>query len=279
MATAFHLQHEECRDRVCVCCYRKASRSLSTAEVVDIQNYLIEDYDINHPDFPKRILAKKRNDSDYNLVKVEDYDPKRVRGLRSSSVCECRICMVAKMRGLEYCRKAKKTRGWPKMEETPENPTSYKVCSNCFAHIYRGINHSVTSCKFSRRDKVYNVENLVKSPVTLQRIASRVVRDSAVTPLSTLGPRERTVSSTKPKELSFTSEDLCGIQLDLQLSNTQTKVLAQDIRMISHSRKAVETGFKEKLVETSHCLDEYFHLVNLVYTRINKDTKLSENFG
>ena len=48
--------------------------------------------------------------------------------------------------------------------------------------------------------------------------------------------------------------------------------------MISHSRKAVETGFTEKLVETSHCLDEYFHLVNLVYRRNNKDTKLSENF-
>ena len=39
-----------------------------------------------------------------------------------------------------------------------------------------------------------------------------------------------------------------------------------------------QTGFKEKLVETSYCLDEYFHLVNLVYTRNNKDTKLSENF-
>ena len=94
MATAFHLQHEECRDRVCVCCYRKASRSLSTAEVVDIQNYLIEGYDINHADFPKGIctgcsiaLAKKRNEPDYNPVKGEDYDPKRVRGLRSSSVC------------------------------------------------------------------------------------------------------------------------------------------------------------------------------------------------
>ena len=55
---------------------------------------------------------------------------------------------------------------------------------------------------------MYIVENLVKSPVTPQRIASRVVRDSAVTPLSTLGPRGRTVNSTKPKELSFTSEDL-----------------------------------------------------------------------
>ena len=144
-------------------------------------------------------------------MKVEDYDPKRLRGLRSSSVCECRICTVAEMRGLEYCRrKAKKKRGRPKLE-TAEKPTSYKVSSNCFGHVYRDSSHSITSCKFSRRDKVY-VENLVKSPVTLQCIASRVVRDSAVIPLSTLGATGRTVSSTKPKELSFMSEDLCCVE-------------------------------------------------------------------
>ena len=124
MATAFHLQHEECRDRVCVCCYRKASRSLSTAEVVDIQNYLIEDYDINHPDFPKGVctgcsiaLAKKRNDSDYNLVKVKDYDSKRVRGLRSSSVCNVEFARLQKCVDWNIVGKLRKSVAGPKWRQ------------------------------------------------------------------------------------------------------------------------------------------------------------------
>ena len=95
MATSFNLGHEEYRGRVCVVCYRKASRSLSQAEVGDIQKYLTEGYNVNEPDFPNGIctgcslsLSKKRNDEDYILViNVDDYDPKRLPGLRSNPLC------------------------------------------------------------------------------------------------------------------------------------------------------------------------------------------------
>ena len=70
--------------------------------------------------------------------------------------------------------------------------------------------------------------------------------------------------------------NIFDIQQDLNLSNTQTRVLAQDLRIASGSRKAVESGFKEKL--TSHSLDDYFEESKIKYVQINKETKVSEYF-
>ena len=73
----------------------------------------------------------------------------------------------------------------------------------------------------------------------------------------------------------FTAEHLYDIQQDLDLSNTQTRVLAHDLRIASGSRKVVESGFKEKL--TSHSMDDYFEENKIKYIQINKETKVSEN--
>ena len=62
------------------------------------------------------------------------------------------------------------------------------------------------------------------------------------------------------------------------LSNTQAKVLAQDLRVATGSRKAVERGFKESLIKHSHSLDEYFKMLKISYLKVDKDTKVSENF-
>ena len=83
--------------------------------------------------------------------------------------------------------------------------------------------------------------------------------------------------STASKE-SFTGEQLFGLQQDLGLSNTQTRVLAQDLRLATGSRKAVEPEFKESLTKHSHCLDEYFEEMKISYVRVDKDTKVRENF-
>ena len=55
----------------------------------------------------------------------------------------------------------------------------------------------------------------------------------------------------------FTTKDLCGIQQDLQLSNKQVKTLAKNIRIAYGSRRAVESGMREKLQQNYHLLDEY----------------------
>ena len=77
---------------------------------------------------------------------MSDYDPKRVKGLRSAAKCECRIFDIAKMPGITYQRMMKKKCGRPKKKDAVAPPKSYKVCSNCFAHIYRGSNHTASTC-------------------------------------------------------------------------------------------------------------------------------------
>ena len=163
---------------------------------------------------------------------------------------------------------------------TAGQPTSqnFKVCSNCFAKIYRGSTHSSSSCKFSRRAKIDNIEELVKSPSSLERLALRTIYKSSDTVLSTLGNKGKQVGQTIPRKVLFNKEDMIGIQQDLQLSNKQVKVLAQDLRICTDSRKSVESNLREKLHEANHQLDEFFEVRQLVYRREDKEKKIEENF-
>ena len=105
MATNFELGHNECRSWVCVCCYRKADRSLSEKDIACIQLHLIERYNVDNPDFPNGIcsgchleLLKKDKSDEYSLkILVNDYDPKQVKGLLSVAKCACRICKFSNM--------------------------------------------------------------------------------------------------------------------------------------------------------------------------------------
>ena len=184
-------------------------------------------------------LTQKINDNGYHLVpKVDDYDPGRSKYLRSSSDCECRICTVPKMTGLTYQRMLKKKRGRPAAEEKTTSK-SYKVCSNCFHQIYQGSNHSESKCRNSRRNKVSHVEELVSSPTTLQRVTSRDIKNLDDTRLSTLGPKRKLIRTSAESTMNFNSVQLFRVQTDLGLSNTQTRVLAQDLRVVTGSRKTV----------------------------------------
>ena len=285
MASKFEQVHNECQRRVCVCCYRKGGRTISSKEVECIDSYLIERYTVEDPDFPNTLCTdchieqnKKMNDSGYHRVpKLDDYDPGRLKYLRSSLDCKCRICTVAKMTGLAYQRMVKKKKGRPAAAEKM-TLKCYKVCSNCFQQIYQGSNHSVSKCRSSRRNKVSYVQELLSSPTTLQRVASRVIENHADTPLSTLGPKWKLIRTSAEASTSFTSEQLFGFQSDLGLSNRQTRLLAQDLRVAAGSGKAVEHGFKESLTKNSHTVDEYFKELKINYLRVDKDTKVSEHF-
>ena len=142
MATSLEIGHEKCRGMVCVVCYEKASRALSASDIEGIKKYVIEGYDVGNPDFPCGIctgcniaLSKKRNDPDSPLPnQVSDYNPERRIGLRSATTCTCKICYIAKLYGIEflkYTRQHRKKRGRP----STKTPTSFKVCSNCFAKL------------------------------------------------------------------------------------------------------------------------------------------------
>ena len=89
-------------------------------------------------------------------------------------------------------------------------------------------------------------------------MASCVFKNHADTPLSTVGPKKKLIHTSAEASTSFTSEPLSGFQADLDLSNRQTRLLAQDLRVATGSRKAVEHGFKESLTKNSYTVDEYF---------------------
>ena len=130
MTTSFNLGHEECRGRVCVCCYRKASRSLSQVEVGDIQKYLIEGYNVNDSEFPRMeyaldaTLHYQRN----TTTRIITWWFWRIMIQKENVVCVlylrvdvCRICTVAKIGGggVEYRRLLlKKKRGRAKGNTT-----------------------------------------------------------------------------------------------------------------------------------------------------------------
>ena len=80
------------------------------------------------------------------------------------------------------------------------------------------------------------------------------------------------------KKEIFSSEHLFGIQQDLNLSNNQIIVLAQDLRLATGSRAAAEKGFQENLVIHSHVLDDLFDEIQISYVCIDKDTKVREHF-
>ena len=287
MSSKFEVDHNACRGRVCVVCYRKGDRKISPREAECIGSHLIEGYSVQNLNFPSALctdchikLSKKINDNEYQLLpKVSDYDPQRPRFMRSTvstvTSCMCKICTVAKMTGLEYTRSLKKKKGRTKTT----TPVKYhKICGNCFHEIYQGSNQSAEKCRYSRRDKVRQVEEILESPTTLQRVTARVLKRQSDTPLATLGPNKKKVCESSIAKPQFESDQLLGIQTDLGLSNSQTRILAQDIRLVTGSRKSIQTGFSKEVTKNSHRLDEYFQQIKIRYEKVNKETKVTEEF-
>ena len=73
MAINFELGHNECRKRVCVCCYRKADRPLSERDNACIQLHLIQGYNVANPDFPNIICSGGHLELSFERVKRGDY--------------------------------------------------------------------------------------------------------------------------------------------------------------------------------------------------------------
>ena len=62
------------------------------------------------------------------------------------------------------------------------------------------------------------------------------------------------------------------------LATKKAIVLAQDLRLATGSRAAVEKRFLENLVIHSHVLDDLFDKIQINYVRVDKDTKVREHF-
>ena len=76
----------------------------------------------------------------------------------------------------------------------------------------------------------------------------------------------------------FKKEDIIGISQDLQPSNTATKNLSHDIRVVTGNRKSIESHTGNEINEINHQLDDFFEIRLLTYHIEDKKTKLSKNF-
>ena len=280
--------HEKNRNKVCVVCYRKGQRSLSQKEADAIEEHLIQGYKKSNQDFPCAIcegchllLSRKIASKNVCFPVIESYDSNRPKSLRSVGACNCKICQVATSNGLaslSESRKRKANRGRPKTYEDTVGitPSSYKICSTCFAKIFKGFNHK---CSNSRRDKIENIEQLITSPKSAEVFASRVLKKNEMGTLQTLGPNKLKVNQSTVKKELFSTDDISVMQKDLQLSTRQTFALAQDIRAASGSRKCIESEMKMKIMHKNHELDDFFEHRMLDYKVLNKETKSEETIS
>ena len=229
-------KHEKCRKKVCIICYHKGDRNISQKEFDYIKLNVIYGLSSNNSDFPsglcngcQLLLNKQINGHDISLPKVESYDPGRPLILRDTLECTCKICTVANT----SCFNVKKAkRGRPKSNPDGSDQREYLVvCSKCFSKIGKGFQHDCT-----RRGKVSNLNNLLASPVSAQRVASRVIANADSPFLATLGPNPLPIKSPPicSKRELFTINDMSLIQQDLGLSNKKVKRLAEDMRITSH---------------------------------------------
>ena len=128
--------------------------------------------------------------------------------------------------------------------------------------------------------KVSNLNNLLASPVSAQRVASRVIASADSPFLATLGPNPLPIKSPliSSKKKLFTVNDMSMIQQDLGLSNKKVKRLAEDMRTASGSRTIIEKGMIEKVREKNRQLDSFFVAKRCTFTVVNEATKSKENF-
>ena len=70
---------------------------------------------------------------------------------------------------------------------------------------------------------------------------------------------------------------MCLISKDLNLTTSESHILAQDIRLVTNSRSVIESGYKQKMYESNHQLDTYFDHKTVRFIKTDKKNKLTEN--
>ena len=155
------MDHDKCREKVCVVCIRKASRNLSEKDIELVKIYVCGEYEVTDPDFPcglcngRYLLLRKKSLSSETVLPITQFKPDRSRLLRSSDKCHCTICDVAKS-NINKPKKLKKKKGRPKKDESKmeKKSNSIKVCKVCFTEIYQGCRHQCSQYRY--REKKLN---------------------------------------------------------------------------------------------------------------------------
>ena len=284
--------HEASRSKVCVICSRVATRkkALSVNDIKSLKEFIDNGYNYHDPDYPTGIcngcyllLNKKRNGHDVTIPINQTYKSEcRLLFLRSSGpTCDCSICTIAHS-SVHQILSSKKKRGRPKSTNTDETtPTvkAIKVCITCFTKLYPGCRHHCSTTRY-RDQKVSNIEKMIATPTSSQRIAARTLRNTKND--ECLPTLERSIESMKRPRQLFSADDMSLIRKDLNLSTRNTITLAQDLRKAAkcNPRSVIESCVKEKMHLKNHELDAFFESKTIRFDREIevKGKKYAESF-
>ena len=134
------------------------------------------------------------------------------------------------------------------MDITANKLKLLKVCSLCFTQIYQGCHHNCSQYRYCHK-KLYNIEKLVGSPTTSERLAAKAInRCDSDAGLQTYGRKLKLLdSSSSVKRKLFSLDDMCIIRKDLSLSAREALCLVQDLHKAADCkpRHVIEPSFKK----------------------------------
>jgi len=271
------MDHFKARKKVCVICYCKGSRVLSSNDAQCVRDFVIEGYSPDDPDYPcaicnncRRILSDYRNgDTRRSLPVATSYNPETRVLTRSQEVCQCRICDVAKSNGGQ-AKAMKRKKGRPLSTYSPTK----KLCTSCFSALYPGCKHSKAQC-LSKKEKLNNIRsNVLSDDLTSQQVASHILHESKAgeittsvqlstlgTPLTVhFGPKESALSSEQ-----LSANEAIAMQINAGLSDRQLFKVLKDLRL-KFGRKVIESQVQSILVERKTIFADLFskEMVNFV---------------
>ena len=165
--------HDASRLKVCGCCFRKDQQLRTiTDSILDlIKEFCFSDYSLDDTHLPKvvctgclRILKGFKDGDDKRRLPSYDYQginkPKKVTRSISDDPCDCTLCCISRMNGLQYkmyCKSQKNKPGRPKSVTPEVSLPAQKLCSDCHSEIHKGRSHVCTE-----ENTKNNFVNLIK---------------------------------------------------------------------------------------------------------------------
>ena len=261
--------HSDCRPHVCLFCFEKSVIDLRnyTKYLEVIKNHVIENYDPTDVRLPCGVCSSHRTyintlHRKYELGSEVTFTPtldiaqlsyfldESKKLSRSSSLCLCLICEVAKAPGLMVKNILKKLK--TSEPEKQHQSQGIKLCGTCLHPIQRGKKGH--NC--NETNLIENLRKLLPEKVQ-EKIAGKVLKRK----LSD-GDKENVELATGRKSFKFQVDkngdkqfkqfkttDILRIKKRCNLSRKQTVALCEEIRSTQGKRKAVESNIKNAIHE------------------------------
>lgn len=286
--------HEENRAALCALCFNstKEMRQITTNQEKTIRLHFIKDYSVNETSYPISLCSTCRlaveeyaKGTFKRKVSLFDYS-KIIRSIkpctRSSLICPCTICSIAKTNLNSTIRLSlKKQIGRPCVNNTlvvsrkKKKSKKIQICKNCYVTTKKGRPHDCR--KILRTKNFAELANLSNSPNFKEKFASAIIKEKIKSAsLGAHGSSVQLATTTKEKltliankkspsavnNSTVSIEDLSKIQQKLNLSTNNTIKLASCLHKLkgNTNEKLTDTYIKSKLQEKRHLLDPFFEI-------------------